>query len=187
LISDIKFGLPGRHNVENAIAAIAAADQLKVSHQEIKSALESFKGIKRRFEYIIKKHDLVYIDDYAHHPEELKATISSVKELYPENKITGVFQPHLYSRTKDFADDFAKSLDLLNELILLDIYPSREQPIEGITSEMLLRKVTIKNKSISTKAELVPELRQRKLEVLLTMGAGDIDKLVEPIKNELLN
>jgi len=187
LISDIKFGLPGRHNVENAIAAIAAADQLKVSHQEIKSALESFKGIKRRFEYIIKKHDLVYIDDYAHHPEELKATISSVKELYPENKITGVFQPHLYTRTKDFADDFAKSLDLLNELILLDIYPSREQPIEGITSEMLLRKVTIKNKSISTKAELVPELRQRKLEVLLTMGAGDIDKLVEPIKNELLN
>ena len=187
LISDIKFGLPGRHNVENAIAAIAVADQLKVSHQEIKSALESFKGIKRRFEYIIKKHDLVYIDDYAHHPEELKATISSVKELYPENKITGVFQPHLYSRTKDFADDFAKSLDLLNELILLDIYPAREQPIEGITSEMLLRKVTIKNKSISTKAELVPELRQRKLEVLLTMGAGDIDKLVEPIKNELLN
>ena len=187
LISDIKFGLPGRHNVENAIAAIAAADQLKVSHQEIKSALESFKGIKRRFEYIIKKHDLVYIDDYAHHPEELKATISSVKELYPKNKITGVFQPHLYSRTKDFADDFAKSLDLLNELILLDIYPSREQPIEGITSEMLLRKVTIKNKSISTKAELVSELRQRKLEVLLTMGAGDIDKLVEPIKNELLN
>lgn len=187
LISDIKFGLPGRHNVENAIAAIAAADQLKVSHQEIKSALESFKGIKRRFEYIIKKHDLVYIDDYAHHPEELKATISSVKELYPKNKITGVFQPHLYSRTKDFADDFAKSLDLLNELILLDIYPSREQPIEGVTSEMLLRKVTIKNKSISTKAELVSELRQRKLEVLLTMGAGDIDKLVEPIKNELLN
>ncbi len=187
LISDIKFGLPGRHNVENAIAAIAAADQLKVSHQEIKSALESFKGIKRRFEYIIKNHDLVYIDDYAHHPEELKATISSVKELYPENKITGVFQPHLYSRTKDFADDFAKSLDLLNELILLDIYPSRELPIEGVTSEMLLRKVTIKNKSISTKAELIPELRQRKLEVLLTMGAGDIDKLVEPIKNELLN
>ena len=187
LISDIKFGLPGRHNVENAIAAVAVADQLKVSHQEIKSALESFKGIKRRFEYIIKKHDLVYIDDYAHHPEELKATISSVKELYPENKITGVFQPHLYSRTRDFADDFAKSLDLLNEVILLDIYPAREQPIEGVTSEMLLRKVTIKNKTVSTKTELVAELKQRKLEVLLTMGAGDIDKLVEPIKNELLN
>ncbi|MBL4624899.1 MAG: UDP-N-acetylmuramate--L-alanine ligase [Flavobacteriales bacterium] len=187
LISDIKFGLPGRHNVENAIAAVAVADQLKVSHQGIKSALESFKGIKRRFEYIIKKHDLVYIDDYAHHPEELKATISSVKELYPENKITGVFQPHLYSRTRDFADEFAKSLDLLNEVILLDIYPAREEPIEGITSEMLLRKVTIKNKSISTKTELVAELKQRKIEVLLTMGAGDIDKLVDPIKNELLN
>ena len=187
LISDIKFGLPGRHNVENAIAAVAVADQLKVSHQEIKSALESFKGIKRRFEYIIKQHDLVYIDDYAHHPEELKATISSVKELYPENKITGVFQPHLYSRTRDFSDEFAKSLDLLNEVILLDIYPAREQPIEGVTSEMLLRKVTIKNKMVSTKTELVAELKQRKLEVLLTMGAGDIDKLVEPIKNELLN
>ncbi|MBL4653203.1 MAG: UDP-N-acetylmuramate--L-alanine ligase [Flavobacteriales bacterium] len=187
LISDIKFGLPGRHNVENAIAAVAVADQLKVSHQEIKSALESFKGIKRRFEYIIKQHDLVYIDDYAHHPEELKATISSVKELYPENKITGVFQPHLYSRTRDFSDEFAKSLDLLDEVILLDIYPAREQPIEGVTSEMLLRKVTIKNKMVSTKTELVAELKQRKLEVLLTMGAGDIDKLVEPIKNELLN
>ena len=187
LISDIKFGLPGRHNVENAIAAVAVADQLKVSHQEIKSALESFKGIKRRFEYIIKQHDLVYIDDYAHHPEELKATISSVKELYPENKITGVFQPHLYSRTRDFSDEFAKSLDILNEVILLDIYPAREQPIEGVTSEMLLRKVTIKNKMVSTKTELVAELKQRKLEVLLTMGAGDIDKLVEPIKNELLN
>ncbi len=187
LIADVKFGLPGRHNVENAIAAVAVADQLKVSHQEIKAALESFKGIKRRFEYVIKQNDLVYIDDYAHHPEELKATISSVKELYPANKITGVFQPHLYSRTKDFADDFAKSLDLLNEVILLDIYPAREKPIEGVTSEMLLRKVTIKNKSLSTKTELVSELQQRKLEVLLTLGAGDIDKLVDPIKQELLN
>lgn len=187
LIKGIKFGLPGRHNVENAIAAIAVADQLKVSHDEIRSALESFKGIKRRFEYIIKRNDIVYIDDYAHHPEELRATISSVKELYPDKEITGVFQPHLYSRTRDFADDFAKSLDLLNEVILLDIYPAREEPIEGVTSEMLLRKVTIKNKSLTTKAELVSELQQRKLEVLLTLGAGDIDKLVDPIKKELLN
>lgn len=187
VISNIQFGLPGRHNIENALAAIAVADYLGVSHSEIKEALKTFKGIKRRFEYIIKRNDLIYIDDYAHHPAELDATISSVKELYPNNKVTGIFQPHLYSRTRDFAEEFAKSLDLLNEVILLDIYPAREKPMEGVTSEMLLRKIKIKNKSICSKKELVDELHNRKLEVLLTLGAGDIDKLVEPIKKELLN
>ena len=186
-IKNVKFGVPGRHNIENALAAVVVADCMGASLVEIKSALESFQGIKRRFEYILKNEEVVYIDDYAHHPEELKATISSVKELYPNKKITGVFQPHLYSRTRDFADDFAKSLELLNEVIVLDIYPAREEPIEGVNSEMLLKKINIKNKKNCNKQNLVAELSERRLEVLLTMGAGDIDKLIDPIKKQLLN
>lgn len=186
-IKNVRFGVPGRHNIENAIAATAVADRMGVSLVEIKSALESFKGIKRRFEYIVKTNEVIYIDDYAHHPEELKATISSVKELYPNKKITGVFQPHLYTRTRDFADEFAKSLELLNEVIVLDIYPAREKPIEGINAEMLLKRINIINKKTCSKQNLVEELAGRRLEVLLTLGAGDIDKLIEPIKKELLN
>lgn len=186
-MKDVEFGVPGRHNIENAVAAVAVAHQMGVSFNEMRLALKSFKGIKRRFEYIIKDKDLVYIDDYAHHPEELKATISSVKEMYPDKKVTGVFQPHLFSRTRDFADDFARSLELLNEVIVLDIYPAREKPIDGVDAEMLLKRVQIKNKKHCSKQNVVEELGTRRLEVLLTLGAGDIDKLIEPIRKELLN
>ncbi len=128
---------------------------------------------------------LVYIDDYAHHPEELKATINSAKEMYPGKKITGIFQPHLFSRTRDFADDFAKSLDLLDECILLEIYPARELPLEGVNSKMLLNKMRSSHKSICQKKDIVEEVSKRKLEVLITMGAGDIDTVVEPLRKFL--
>ena len=184
-LTNVTVGLPGSHNVENAIAAFAVAAELGISLEKITQAMASFKGVKRRFEYQIKSTDLIYIDDYAHHPEELKACIQSVKEMYPNKKITGIFQPHLYSRTRDFADGFAESLSELNEVILLDIYPARELPIEGVTSSMLLDKITGTNKILLSKKEVVEDLRDRKLEVLLTLGAGDIDELVAPIKKEL--
>ncbi|MDQ3191656.1 MAG: UDP-N-acetylmuramate--L-alanine ligase [Bacteroidota bacterium] len=184
-IRNISYNMPGRHNIENAVAATAAAILAGIEHKHLKAALESFKGVKRRFEYVINTKDLVFIDDYAHHPEELKACISAAKELYPGKKITGVFQPHLFSRTRDFADAFAENLDLLDECILLDIYPARELPIEGISSDMLLRKMQMSNKKIVSKENLLLELKKNKLEVLLTLGAGDIDKLVEPIRREL--
>ena len=185
-IEAITIDIPGRHNVENAVGAAAAAQLMGVKAKEIKNALSSFKGVKRRFEYQIKSKNLVYIDDYAHHPEELKACINAVRELYPGKKITGIFQPHLYSRTRDFADGFAGSLDLLDECILLDIYPARELPIEGVSSKMLLEKMHIQNKMLLQKNELVKDIKNRELEVLLTLGAGDIDQLVEPIKKALL-
>jgi len=183
---EMVLGIPGKHNVENAVAAIAVAQNMNVFSGNIKNALASFKGVKRRFEYHVKTNDLVYIDDYAHHPEELRACIAAVKEMYPSKKITGVFQPHLFTRTRDFADEFARSLELLDAVILLDIYPAREKPIEGITSAMLLDKIRSSNKKVISKEELVAELKERKLEVLLTLGAGDIDTLIEPIKNELM-
>ena len=185
-IRGMLLGIPGKHNVENAVAAVAVAQQMNVFSGNIKNALSSFKGVKRRFEYHIKTKDLVYIDDYAHHPEELRACISAVKEMYPSKKITGIFQPHLFTRTRDFVNEFARSLELLDELILLDIYPAREKPIEGVTSEMLLEKVRTKNKKLVLKKELVQELKGRELEVLVTLGAGDIDALVEPITKELM-
>lgn len=181
-ISNVTLGLPGLHNVENSIAAVAIAQQLGIKGDVIKEALRSFSGVKRRFDYRIKTEKVVYIDDYAHHPEELKATINSVKKLYPTKKITGIFQPHLFSRTKDFADDFALSLDLLDECILLDIYPAREKPIEGITSEWLLSKMTLKNKKVLSKQDVIGELKINRPEVLLTMGAGDIDTLISPLE-----
>ena len=187
-IKNIKLGINGLHNIENAIATVAVCQELGIKDLEIKTGLENYKGVKRRFEYHIKNKNLVYIDDYAHHPTEIKALVSSVKELYPTKKITGVFQPHLFSRTKDFANEFATELAKMDEIILLDIYPARELPIEGITSQMLSEK--IKNKTsciVQNKKEIIPELRQRKLEVLLTIGAGDISELVSPIKNELSN
>lgn len=184
---DIKLGFPGILNVENAIGAIAAAYLLKSSENEIRLAMESFKGVKRRFEYHIKNENLVFIDDYGHHPEELRYTIESVKALYPNSKVRGVFQPHLFSRTKDFADEFAQSLSLLDEVILLDIYPAREKPIPGVTSEMLLLKVIAEKKYHCSKAELLPLLESLPMpEVLITMGAGDIDTMVEPITKLLL-
>ncbi len=185
-IRGMVLGVPGKHNVENAVAAVAVAQHMNVFTGNIKNAISTFKGVKRRFEYHVKTNNLVYIDDYAHHPEELRACISAVKEMYPSKKITGVFQPHLYTRTRDFANEFARSLELLDELILLDIYPAREKPIEGVTSEMLLEKVRTKNKKLVSKKELVKEIKEREVEVLITLGAGDIDTLVEPIKNELM-
>lgn len=185
-IRGMQLTVPGRHNVENAVAAVAVAHQMNVFSGNIKHALSAFKGVKRRFEYHIRSNKLVFIDDYAHHPEELRACISAVKEMYPSKKVTGVFQPHLFTRTRDFADAFARSLELLDELILLDIYPAREKPIPGITSDMLLEKIRLKNKKVVLKAELVPEIKSRDIEVFVTLGAGDIDAMVEPIKNELL-
>lgn len=178
----VQVGLPGRHNIENALATIAVAELMGVDQQGIVKALKAFKGVKRRFERIITSEKVTYIDDYAHHPKELEMCISSVKELYPDKKVTGIFQPHLYSRTRDFAEDFALSLDLLDETILLDIYPARELPIEGVTSEMLLQKMTSEVKEIVHAKDVVENIKHREIEVLLTLGAGDIDRLVEPLK-----
>lgn len=182
IITDLTLGLPGMHNIENSVAATAVAMEMNIPTKKIKEALASFRGVKRRFDYQIKTNKLIYIDDYAHHPEELKACISSVKQLYPTKKITGVFQPHLFTRTRDFADDFARSLELLDELLLMEIYPARELPIEGITSAMLLNKIKLQHKQVCQKNELVNKVVQTKPEVLLTLGAGDIDTFVEPIK-----
>jgi len=184
-VPNVTLGLPGMHNVENSIAAVAIVQQLGVKSDVIREALRSFNGVKRRFDYRVKTEKVIYIDDYAHHPEELKATIGSVIRLYPGKKITGIFQPHLFSRTRDFADAFAKSLDMLDECILLDIYPAREKPIEGITSQMLIGKMTSKDKKVLSKEEVLEYLKKKKPEVLLTMGAGDIDGLVEPIEKIL--
>lgn len=186
ILKNCMLGLPGKHNVENSIAAAAIACELNISEVYIKEALRTFGGVKRRFDYQVKTDKLVYIDDYAHHPEELKATINSAKEMYPGKKVTGIFQPHLFSRTRDFADDFAKSLDLLDECILLEIYPARELPIEGVNSQMLLDKMRSPDKMLCQKNELLEEIGKRDIEVLLTMGAGDIDTFVEPIKNKLV-
>ncbi|MCD4771926.1 MAG: UDP-N-acetylmuramate--L-alanine ligase [Bacteroidales bacterium] len=184
IIREIEFKIPGIHNIENAVAASAVAHLLGVETCFIKKALESYKGVKRRFDIKINRDDFVFIDDYAHHPEELKSTIGTTKELFPDKKICGIFQPHLYSRTRDFADDFARSLELLDEIILLDIYPAREKPIHGVDSKMLLDKINSENKILCNKNELIKELMKRKIEVLLTLGAGDIDKLVQSIKDE---
>jgi UDP-N-acetylmuramate--alanine ligase len=180
---DITIGLPGIHNVENSVAAFVVGWKMGIAPSQIKEALKTFKGVKRRFEKIIESKDVVFIDDYAHHPKELEMCITSVKQLYPTQKITGIFQPHLFSRTRDFAEGFAQSLSLLDELILLEIYPARELPIEGVNSSMLLEMVQLKDKCIVPMSEVVSTLAQRKVEVLLTLGAGDIDTLVEPIKN----
>lgn len=176
---------PGRHNVENALAATAMAIHAGLNAEEIIAALKTFSGVKRRFEYQIRRDDLVYIDDYAHHPTEIDACVTSARELYPEKRITGVFQPHLYTRTRDFADDFASSLEALNDLLLMEIYPAREEPIEGVNSQMLLDKVRLMNKKLVEREELVEEVLKLDPEVLLTMGAGDIDRMIEPLKNAL--
>lgn len=180
----MKLSYPGKINVENAIAASAVAIICGVEEEELRLALSNFMGVRRRFDYRIKNENLVFIDDYAHHPKELWESISSVKAIYPDKKITGIFQPHLYTRTRDFADGFAESLDLLDELILLDIYPARELPIENVDSNLILSKMKSKGR-ICSKGELIDQIKQSKIEVLLTLGAGDIDKLVEPIEKVL--
>lgn len=184
-IPNLKLGLPGRHNVENAVAAVSAARQIGVDDAAVREALTSFKGVKRRFDFRIRNSKVIYIDDYAHHPAELFACISSVRELFPNKKIAGIFQPHLFSRTRDFADDFARSLDLLDEVILLEIYPAREQPIAGVTSSMLLNKIKTEKKALYSKIDIVAKVLQHDFDVLITMGAGDIDQLVAPLENAL--
>lgn len=186
IYKNITLGLPGLHNVENSIAAVAIASILSIPEDAIRESLKTFSGVRRRFDYQLKTDAIVFIDDYAHHPEELKACISSAKEMYPSKKITGIFQPHLFSRTRDFADEFAKSLDLLDECILMEIYPARELPIEGVDSQMLLDRMRLPNKSICQRGELLEKVKSMELDVLLTLGAGDIDLMVEPLKNELL-
>jgi UDP-N-acetylmuramate--alanine ligase len=182
-ITGLHLGIPGMMNLENAVAASAAAILAGVRKRSINSGLSSFKGVKRRFDQRILHDDLVYIDDYAHHPSEIKACIDSVRKIYPGKKITGVFQPHLYTRTRDFAKEFARSLQDLDRIILLEIYPARELPLEGVSSAMLLDLIEHKDKRLCADDELVEILLKIRPEVLLTLGAGDIDRLVEPIEN----
>jgi len=181
-IENIPFALPGFHNIENAVAAITVCLQLGIEASSIKSAISNFRGIKRRFEFILYTDNLVFIDDYAHHPEEIKALLSSLRAIYEGRKITVVFQPHLYSRTKDFAREFAGALDLADEVLLLDIYPARERPMEGVTSNLIMDHMNITDKMICSKIDLIEELDTRDLDILVTVGAGDIDQVVEPIK-----
>ncbi len=186
-IPDVKLGVPVKVNIENGVAAMALAWLNGVTSEEIRREMASFAGPVRRFDFHLKKDDIVLLDDYAHHPAELKASIQSVKELYPDKKVTGIFQPHLYTRTRDFAADFAVSLSLLDELILLDIYPAREEPIPGVTSQIIFDRVAIPNKRMIRKEELL-DLVQKEVasfEVVLMVGAGNIDRLVEPVKQIL--
>lgn len=181
----IKSNVPGRHNVENAVAATAVAREAGISIGKIKEAIETYHGIRRRFEMVIEEENRVFIDDYAHHPEELEVCIHTTKELYTDKKITGVFQPHLYSRTADHAEAFAEALNKLDEVILLDIYPAREEPMEGVTSELILKNITDAKASIVAYNELTEYIKTINPEVLVTMGAGDIDRLVPQIKEIL--
>ncbi|MCC5936221.1 MAG: UDP-N-acetylmuramate--L-alanine ligase [Lunatimonas sp.] len=184
-ISGLHLPMPGFHNIENALAAIAVARHFGVSAEQIKTGLLSYKGVKRRFEIVYQDDERVYIDDYAHHPEEIRAFLSSVRAIYPSKKLTAVFQPHLFTRTRDFAEGFSESLSLADEVILLDIYPARELPIPGVTSSMLLPAIQSAEKSLKSKEELIPYLQEAKPEVLVTIGAGDIDRLVHSIFNWL--
>ncbi len=187
VIENIKMALPGLHNIENAVAAVEVALQLGINPDKIRTALGNFKGVKRRFEYIVRNEGHVYIDDYAHHPEELRACMQAVKTLFPDRKLITVFQPHLFTRTRDFAEGFAEVLGMTDELILLDIYPARELPIEGVNSEMILNKMDLANKRIMSKSEVIDYVRKEQPELLLTVGAGDIDTLIEPLKKALEN
>ncbi len=185
-ISDLKLGLPGFHNVENTLAAILAAQAIQVEEQKIAAGVKSFLGVKRRFEFVYEGQDKVYIDDYAHHPKEIEAFMTSLRALYPDKRIKVIFQPHLYTRTRDFADEFAVSLSMADELVLLDIYPAREKPIEGVTSAIILDQVTTTKKQILSKENIIENLlKNSDYDVLATIGAGDIDTLIKPIKNIL--
>jgi UDP-N-acetylmuramate--alanine ligase len=200
VLDNVKLNMGGMHNVENAVAAIAVASSLGMENDKIKAAVENFKGVKRRFEYVIKNERIVFIDDYAHHPEELRALINGARTLFRQKKCTVIFQPHLYSRTRDLAEGFAEVLGLADEVILLPVYPARELPVKGVSSEMILDKMKKGNlpggrhgNSVMTKEELMNWIRNGFVktvnrefgEILITAGAGDIDMLVEPIKNEL--
>ena len=185
VIKDISLGVPVKINIENGIAAMAAAELSGATSEEMRSAMSSFMGAKRRFEFHLKNENIVYIDDYAHHPEELKAAIESIKALYPDKKLTVIFQPHLYSRTRDFVNDFAKSLSLADDIILLDIYPAREEPIEGVSSQIIFDKIMSPKKQIIDKTDLLDLIIKKHPELLVTFGAGDIDRMVPHIKEIL--
>jgi UDP-N-acetylmuramate--alanine ligase len=185
ICSNVEMFYPGLHNIENAVAAYSLATILNISDEEIKKAIASFSGVKRRFDIQINNQKYLFVDDYAHHPTEIRAAITALKHFVKGQRILGIFQPHLYTRTRDFADDFAKSLSLLDEVILLDIYPAREMPIEGISSEMLLKKCKNKIKTLSLKENLVDNIKKSQCKVIITMGAGDIDQLVPLIKTAL--
>lgn len=186
-IHDIQLGVPVMINVENGVAAMALAWLNGVTNEELRMAMSTFQGIHRRFSLVYKDENVIYMDDYAHHPSELKASISSIRQLYAGRKITGIFQPHLYTRTRDFAPEFAEALSHLDELILLDIYPARELPIEGVTSEIILKDVAVQNKTLTSKENLLTLLDKKEIDVLVTFGAGDIDKMVPEIKQFLKN
>ena len=192
-LEDVVLNMGGMHNVENAVAAITVASSLGIESDKIRVAVESFKGVKRRFEYIIKNERIVFIDDYAHHPEELRALILGAKTLFRQKKCTIIFEPHLYTRTRDLANGFAEVLDLADEVILLPIYPARELPIEGVSSEMILERMKNENKKVVSKNDLLTWIKNDYVtnintefgQVLITAGAGDIDMMVEPIKEIL--
>ncbi|ULC60394.1 UDP-N-acetylmuramate--L-alanine ligase [Flaviramulus sp. BrNp1-15] len=184
VLENLEFNLPGRHNLSNALIALAMSVEYGCPHQQLAKALASYKGVKRRFTYHIKTDDLVFIDDYAHHPEEINAVHHAIREMYPDKKVLAIFQPHLFSRTRDFIDEFAKSLSQFDEVILLDIYPARELPIEGVNSNWLLGKISNKNKQLVSKENLIPQIHKSTAQIVLTIGAGDIGEEVKRIKKE---
>jgi UDP-N-acetylmuramate--alanine ligase len=181
VISDIRLSYPGRVNVENMVAAASLALLAGADPLLVKKAINEYKGVQRRFDIRFRNEKFIYIDDYAHHPAEIQATVSSVKELYLAKKVLGIFQPHLFSRTQDFADGFAKSLDLLDDVILLDIYPARELPIPGVTSDLILQKMKNPNKMVCKVEALKKVILEKEFDVIITMGAGNIDKLIGPL------
>lgn len=187
ILENLVLGLAGQHNIENAVVAIQIALDMGVESENIRQGLANFKGVKRRFEYIVKESNHIYIDDYAHHPEELRACFMAARTLYPDKKLTVIFQPHLFTRTRDFADGFAEVLGSVDKLLLLDIYPARELPLEGIDSQFLLNKMTLENKYLVTKTNVLEYVKNEKPELLITVGAGDIDTLVLPLKKILSN
>ena len=185
-IENIEFHLPGNHNVMNALAALAMADVYGVSLEKIKERLSTFKGVKRRFSYKIKTENFVLIDDYAHHPTEINAVENSIREMYPKEKVLVVFQPHLFSRTRDFIDDFASALSKFDEVLLLDVYPAREKPIAGVNSEWLLNKIDISNKKLTQKNNLVKDIKNSSAKIVAMLGAGDIGVMINEVTNQLL-
>ena len=185
-IKNIEFHLPGKHNVMNALAALAMADSYGISLEEIKQRLATFKGVKRRFTYKIKTNDFVLIDDYAHHPTEISAVQNAIREMYPTEKVLVVFQPHLFSRTQDFADDFASALAAFDEILLLDIYPARELPIPGVNAQWLLNKINNPHKKMTQKSSLLQDIEQSSAKVVAMLGAGDIGVMITEITSQLL-
>lgn len=185
-IESLKFNLPGRHNLSNALIALAMAVEYGCSPYNLASALATYKGVKRRFTYQINTEKLIFIDDYAHHPEEINAVYQALCEMYPNRKVLVIFQPHLYSRTRDFVEEFAQSLSQFDTVLLLDIYPARELPIKGVTSKWLLSKINIINKKLISKSEIVSEIQKNNAQIILTLGAGDIGEEVKHIKQELV-